>query len=150
MVKKYHPMECVSEKGVIRSASEPYIEAEKRKQKVFFTCEWVNRHANKPAMARGAQAMLSSGQVFIPKTSEGDDFKDELLRFDAAKDDNRVDAFVNLCLRLEFIWESAPPKIKPEKGSLIGGELKIKDLMPPRFKKKTSRWSFKPRDIHSH
>jgi hypothetical protein len=138
----YKPLEIVGESGVIRRSAEPFIKRAMMKMRSFFRFEWVNRHANKPAMARGAEAMVASGQVFVPYNSDGEDFIDSCLRFPASKFDHDVDAFVNLCLRLEYIWETTPTKTEPEKSHIIGGDsISIKSLMPPRHVKRKSRWN---------
>jgi predicted phage terminase large subunit-like protein len=126
-VRKYKPTEVISESGIIRRASEPFIRRAMIQMKTFFHIEYVTRNADKSAMARPAQAMASSGQVFLPENSMGDDFLDECMRFPTSKKDNRVDAFANLCLRLEMIWAATPMK-KAEKGRIIGGEIEIKSL----------------------
>lgn len=140
-VKKFKPLEVISESGVIRRASEPFIGRAMRTRKTFAVFEWVSRNADKAAMSRGFQAMMASGQIYLPETSLGDDMFDECLRFPAGKDDHRVDAATNLCLRLEKIWEASPPDILQELDPILcGGGIKISSLMPPRFKKKESRW----------
>lgn len=144
MGKRYKPLEICSESGVIRRAAEPFIKRAMRVAKAFFVYHWATRSANKTAMARGAQAMVASGQVYVPYGQVGDDFIDECIRFPASKKDNRVDAFVNLCMRLENIWESQPTKtVSEEKPIIAGGGIPIKSLMPPRFTKKRSAWSNK-------
>ena len=95
-------------------------------------------------MARGAQAMAASGQVFVPNNSVGDRFIEDCTKFPASKDDHRVDAFVNLCLRLEFIWEAQAPKTVTEERPIFStNEIKISKLMPPRMNKKDNRWKRK-------
>lgn len=137
----FKPIEIVGESGVIRRAAEPWIKRAMIKMKSFFKFEWVHRHANKPAMARGAEAMVASGQVFVPHNSDGDDFIDSCLKFPASKQDHDVDAFVNLCLRLEDIWEANVPKTVTEESPIIGSaSISIKSLMPPRHVKRKSRW----------
>lgn len=127
--KRFKPMKICSESGVIRRAAEPFIKRAMMKAKSFFSFEWAHRSANKPAMARGAQAMVASGQIFVPYGSVGDDFIEECLKFPASKKDNRVDAFVNLCMHLEFIWDAAPPKTVTEESTIIeGGGIPIKSL----------------------
>jgi phage terminase large subunit-like protein len=137
--KRYKPLMVCSESGVIRRAAEPFIRRAMRKTMTFLSFNWAHRHANKAAMARGAQAMAASGQVFVPYGEIGDRFIDECCSFPAGKSDNRVDAFVNLCLHLEGIWDAAPPKTVEEEKPEIG-VMTIKSLMPPRFPKKKSRW----------
>jgi hypothetical protein len=142
-VKINRPQECISEAGVIRRAAEPFITRAMRKTKTFFNQVWVTRSANKQAMAAPALAMVNSGQVFLPKNSDGERFLDACLKFPASKDDHEVDSFANLCLRLETIFEAHVPAPKNEKVVVISGEIPIKSLMPPRFKPKSSRWAHK-------
>jgi len=140
MGQQYKPMEMISETGVIRRASEPFIKRAMLNMKAFFRFEWVHRHADKTAMARAAQGMCASGQFYLPNSPLGMRWRDEMLRFPAGKDDHRVDALANLCLRLEEIWAAAPPKVKEEKDGIIDAGIPIKKLMPPRFPKRKSRW----------
>ena len=141
MGRIFKPREVCGESGVIRRASEPFMKRAMMKAKFFMKFEWATRSANKPAMARGAQAMVASGQVYVPNNSVGDKFIDDCLKFPASKEDHRVDAFVNLCLRLEVMWETETPKpVTEEKTIIEGGGIPIKKLMPPRFNKRQSRW----------
>jgi predicted phage terminase large subunit-like protein len=140
-VKKWKPMEVVSESGVIRRAAEPFLKRAMRKRKIFAVFEWMGRNADKSAMARPLQAMMAAGQVYFPENSVGIDTMDEFVRFPAGKNDHRVDAAANLCLRLEKVWESAAPEVIEENAVILGGGIPIKQLMPDRFPKKRSRWS---------
>ena len=138
--------EAVSEAGVIRKAAEPFITRAMRKTKTFFTQSWVNRSANKKAMAAAAVAMVNSGQVFMPRNSDGEDFISACLRFPSSKDDHDVDSFANLCLRLEVMWDTQPRVQEDKKPVIIGGsfggeEMKVSQFMPPRFPKRKSRWT---------
>jgi predicted phage terminase large subunit-like protein len=144
-VRMFRPYEAVSESGVIRRAAEPWIKRAQQQQGVFFNQTWVTRSANKEAMAASAIAMVNSGQVYVPDNSVGWNFVDMCLKFPASSDDHDVDAFANLCLRLENLWEASPPRQQAKKSVIIdgtfGGEpLKVKQFMPPRFPKKRSRW----------
>lgn len=142
-VRKWKPVECISESGVIKRAAEPFVMRAMRKAKTFFTQTWITRSANKPAMAQGAIAMVNSGQVYLPRNSDGERFLNACLKFPASKDDHEPDSFVNFCLRLERIWEATPITGPEEEKVVIGGEIKISSLMPPRFSKKPkSRWAF--------
>ena len=137
----HKPMELISEAGIIRRASEPFLKRAMIKTKKFFTCTWITRNADKSAMARPAQAMAASGQIYLPKTSVGDDFLAEMMMFPASNKDHRVDSLANFCLRLEAIWDANPVETTSKKPDMIFGELKVKDLMPPRIARKKSRWS---------
>lgn len=137
--------EVVSESGVIRKAAEPFILRAMRKTKTFFTQSWVNRSAKKTAMAASAIAMVNSGQVFMPRNSDGEDFIAGCLRFPNTNDDHDVDSFANLCLRLEVMWEHAPRVEEDKKPVIIGGSfggepMKVKSFMPPKYPKRKSRW----------
>ena len=95
-------------------------------------------------MARPAQAMHASHQIRLLPGPVGDRFMDELVAFPARKEDHRVDSLANLCLRLEAIWDANPPKQEKEKsvniGSFGGAPIPIKQFMPERFEKRSSRW----------
>lgn len=147
--KIFKPVEAISEAGVIRRAAEPFITRAMRRTKTFFTQTWVNRSANKTAMAASAVAMVNSGQVFLPRNSDGEDFLAACLRFPNSNDDHDVDSFANLCLRLQTIWEAHTPKLEEKKPVIIGGSfggepMKIKSFMPPRQDKRKSRWTKRP------
>jgi len=133
------PMAGVGEKGVIRQASEPYIAKECERRGAWFRREYMNRGADKQAMARPLQAMLASGRVYFPDTTVGDDLEQEFLKFPTSKLDNRVDALANLCLFLEDLWEANPPKPEKRPGPVMI-EHKVKDFMPARHVKRKSKW----------
>jgi predicted phage terminase large subunit-like protein len=137
----YNPIACISEAGVIRRASEPYIKRAMQREGRFAQFEYMTRNADKPAMARGAQAMCSAGQVYLPANSVGDNTIDECLRFPASKIDHRVDAFANLCLYLEKLWEASPPRKRAEEMGVLEHGFKVSQVMPPKFSKKRSRWA---------
>jgi len=144
LIRRYRPLEVISESGVIRRAAEPFIKRAMVKTKVFASFTWVTRHADKLAMARPAQAMHASHQIRLLPGPVGDRFMDELVAFPARKEDHRVDSLANLCLRLEAIWDANPPKPEEEKsvniGSFGGAPIPIKQFMPERFEKRSSRW----------
>ena len=140
-VKIYKPLEVISESGVIRRAAEPFIQREMRTRKIFAVFEWVGRNADKSAMARPLQAMMAAGSILFPQTSVGEATMDEFVRFPAGKSDHRVDAAANFCLRLEKIWETAPPVKEEVKSAILtGGGIPIKSLMPKRHNSKRSIW----------
>jgi len=144
-VQLYKPIECISEAGVIRRAAEPFIKRAMQRKGVFTKFHWVTRHADKVAMSRSAQAMHASGQILLLPGPKGDRFMDELVAFPARADDHRVDSLANLCLRLEVLWESNPPRPREEKsvklGAFGGDPIPIKQFMPERHPKRKSRWT---------
>ena len=139
----YKPIECISESGVIRRASEPYIKRAMVQTGHFAMFEYVTRSADKSAMARPAQAMTAAGMVYYPANSVGDNTMDEMLRFPAARADHRVDAKANFFLRLEVIWDAAPPRKEPKEPGVLQHGFKVKHIMPPRHSKRKSRWAHK-------
>ena len=143
LVSMHKPLEVISESGIIRRASEPFIAREGQRRKIFALYEYVHRHGDKEAMARPFQAMVNAGQVYLPNNSVGDKMQDEMLRFPTSKEDHRVDAGTNLCLRLEHIWASNPPREEKKVEKTISDPgLLVSDLMPPRFTRKKSRYAF--------
>ncbi len=139
-ISMHKPLAVVGESGVIRRAAEPYLARAMRNRGHYATFHWMNRNADKSAMARPAQAMTAAGSVYFPPTSVGDNMVDECLRFPAGKKDHRIDAFANLCLHLEEIWDAAPPRPAPKKPGVLDHGIKISSLAPPLHKKKRSRW----------
>ena len=137
----YRPIACISESGVIRRASEPYIKRAMVHTGHFAMFEYMNRNADKSAMARPAQAMVAAGQVYFPATSVGDNMVDEMLRFPAAKADHRVDSLANFTLYLEQLWAANPPRKEQAEPGVLDHGIKVSKLMPPRHKKRKSRWS---------
>jgi hypothetical protein len=142
-VKINRPVAVVSEAGVIRRAVEPFLKRAMLQTKTFFAQHWVTRSANKQAMAAGAIGIAASGNLYLPRNDDGELFKRDCLMFPASKNDHRVDSFVNLCLHLEQIWAAQPVKVElPAPDVIDGSSFKIRDMMPPRFSKKKSRWAY--------
>jgi hypothetical protein len=140
MCQIHNPNAVISEAGVIRRASEPYIKREMVQRGYFVLFEYMTRSADKQAMSRPLQAMTASGQVYLPRTSVGDNTRDEFLRFPAGKSPNRVDAGANLCLYLEKLWAASPPTPpKKQPGPVIISHT-VKDFMPDRHPKRKSKW----------
>jgi predicted phage terminase large subunit-like protein len=140
MAKIHKPMAGISEKGVIRQASEPYLAKECDREAFWFRREYMTRSSNKPAMSRSFQAMCSAGRIYVPPDSVGQDLVDECVRFPTSKLDNRVDAVTNLCLFLDELWEANPPVPEKKKPGKVVIEHKVKDFMPARRAPKKSKW----------
>ena len=140
MAQIYKPLKGISESGVIRRASEPYLARECINRGVLFTREYMTRSANKPAMARGLQALQNSGRLILQDNTTGHDTMNEMLKFPASALDNRVDALVNLTLYLEKMWGANPPKAPPPEPGKLVIEHKVKQFMPDRHTKRKSKW----------
>jgi predicted phage terminase large subunit-like protein len=142
LVKIHNPIKVISESGVIRRASEPFLARAMRNTGCFFACEWVTRSSNKEAMAAPAIGLCAQGMVYLPKNSVGENLLRDLLAFPASKQDHRPDAFANFGLHLQSIFAAQPVKaVKRDISVLESGEIPIKALMPPRYSKKRSRWT---------
>lgn len=89
------PVLWMSEKGVIRRASEGYIEAEQRRTKNYFKIEWIAATQSKAVNAKAFQAMVEQGKVHVPYCEWGDALIEQLAKF-TGKDDDRDDK-VDVC-----------------------------------------------------
>lgn len=114
LIRAYRPMMVIGEKGVIRKAMEPYIRQQSRERTIFGRFEWVNRTADKPAMAKGFQALASMGRVHFPMTAWADRVIEQLVRFDSGEHDDAVDACAHLGLALDSLIKGGKPRTLPE------------------------------------
>jgi phage terminase large subunit-like protein len=89
------PVLWMAEKGVIRRASEGYIEAEQRRRKAYFKIEWIAATNSKAVNAKAFQAMMEQGKVHIPYCEWGDALIEQLAKF-TGRDDDRDDK-VDVC-----------------------------------------------------
>lgn len=89
------PVLWMSEKGVIRRASEGYIEAEQKRTKNYFKIEWIAATKSKAVNAKAFQAMVEQGKIHIPYGEWGDALIEQLAKF-TGKDDDRDDK-VDVC-----------------------------------------------------
>ena len=89
------PVLWMAEKGVIRRASEGYIEAEQRRRKDYFKIEWIPATKSKAVNAKAFQALVEQGKVHIPHGEWGDALIEQLAKF-TGKDDDRDDK-VDVC-----------------------------------------------------
>lgn len=87
------PVLWMAEKGVIRRASEGYIEAEQRRRKDYFKIEWIAATKSKAVNAKGFQALVEQGKVHIPYGEWGDALIEQLAKFTGLDDerDDKVD-----------------------------------------------------------
>lgn len=87
---RHDPMLWVSEGGVIRKATEPFIKKAMRGKK-YYRLEWIESSANKAANARAFQYLAASGKVHIPYTPWGERLIDQLCKFPTGTYDDAVD-----------------------------------------------------------
>jgi predicted phage terminase large subunit-like protein len=96
LARTYQPFVWLSEVGVIRRSTEPYLL--KRQYDVdgeVFRMEWLPHIGNKGAHCRSFQAMASQGMVHIPYTEWGDELINELVKF--IPDTNFKDDKADVC-----------------------------------------------------
>lgn len=87
------PVLWMAEKGVIRRASEGYIEAEQRRRKAYFKIEWIAATNSKAVNAKAFQALVEQGKVHVPYCDWGDELIEQLAKFTGLDDerDDKVD-----------------------------------------------------------
>jgi predicted phage terminase large subunit-like protein len=69
LIYKWKPICWIAETGVIRRAVGPYLGQRMTKRNALTRLEWLPTTGDKEAMARGAQAMASMGQIKFPMRS---------------------------------------------------------------------------------
>jgi hypothetical protein len=79
------------EAGVIQRAVEPMLKAKLRQRRLSCPLEWLGSGQDKPARARGAQALVREGRVYVRDDGDGDCFIDECVAFPAGRHDDEVD-----------------------------------------------------------
>lgn len=89
------PVLWLAEKGVIRRASEGYIEAEQRKRKSYFKIEWLAATNSKAVNAKAFQALVEQEKVHVPFGAWGDALIEQLTKFTGLDDDR--DDKVDVC-----------------------------------------------------
>lgn len=91
----HDPMLWTAEKGIIRRASEPFIEMEQRRRKSYFKIEWLAASASKAVNAKGFQGLVEAGKVWVPRCEWGDALIEQLAKFTGKGD--QVDDKVDVC-----------------------------------------------------
>ena len=127
-VRIHQPLWFVGESGVIKKAVEPFLAKEMENQRTYVALEWLPTTADKPAMARSFQALMSAGKVYWPKNELAERVIDQLLRFPAGKYDDAVDACSLFGRFLDKTWR-ATPKPEPKPVNLVPSLL-ISDFEP--------------------
>jgi predicted phage terminase large subunit-like protein len=91
LARQHEPLAWVAEGGIIRKSVEPFLLREQRTSGIYFRIEWIVSNKDKAANARAFQALASQGKVHIPNTPWGEELISQLLRFPAARYDDKVD-----------------------------------------------------------
>jgi predicted phage terminase large subunit-like protein len=92
LAQKHGPVKWGAEGGMIRRASEPYLNKRMRERKVYFVMEWFPAIADKATNLRSFQARAKQGKVYLPKnTPWADDLVSQLCRFPKGKYDDKAD-----------------------------------------------------------
>lgn len=98
----YKPREFIAEKGVIRNATEPYLDKRMDERRVYVTKEWMAHIGDKTANARAFQARAANGKVYLPDNDTGRRILKQLLEFPAGKHDDIVDVCGLMGRRLQM------------------------------------------------
>lgn len=94
------------ETGPIKGATEPFIKRRMVERKVFMKLEWFSHsEASKEQNARGFQALVSSGRVYVPRgTDWAEALIDQLCRFPRGKYDDKVDVCSLFAKMINKLW----------------------------------------------
>lgn len=113
LAKEWRPYVWLAEVGVIRRSVEPFLNKEKKKNRVYFRSEWLPHIGDKGANAKSFQGLASSGKVYIPHCEWGDALIDQLVKF--IPNTNYRDDKVDVCGLFGRILDQAfAPTIKTE------------------------------------
>ena len=92
LAERHQPLRWAAEGGVIRRATEPFLNKRMRERRVFFTMKYFPSITDKPTNCRSFQARARQGMIHLPKnTSWAQDLVAQLLRFPKSKKDDKVD-----------------------------------------------------------
>lgn len=98
LARKRGITDWISEQGVIRRATEPFLTQRMRDllrkgQGQYFTMHWLPHIGDKMAKAKAFQSMAMAGEVHIPRCQWGDELIDQLVNFipNANIRDDKVD-----------------------------------------------------------
>jgi predicted phage terminase large subunit-like protein len=98
------------EAGVIQRAVEPMLVAKLRARRLSCPLEWLSSGQDKVTRARGAQALVREGRVFVRDDGDGDCFIDECVAFPAGRHDDEVDCLSLMGRAIDRV--SGPPMVR--------------------------------------
>jgi predicted phage terminase large subunit-like protein len=102
-IKAHKPLCWFAEAGVIRRSVEPFLTKRMQETRTYSRIEWTASIADKPTRARGLEARLAMGKVFIAHSEWGDRLIEQLLRFPAGKYDDAVDALSIMAMGIDKV-----------------------------------------------
>lgn len=81
-------------------------------------------------MGRSFQALVQQNRVYLPRTSDGEDLLNELIKFPAGAYDDGADMCALFGRYINKVWAAQAPEPKPEPKPLLEpGEVRIADLI---------------------
>jgi len=94
------------ETGPIKGATEPFLKRRLIERNHPMKLEWFSHaEASKEQNARGFQALVASGRVYVPRgTPWAEDLVDQLCRFPRGKFDDKVDVCSLLAKMINKLW----------------------------------------------
>ena len=118
MADRWKPVGWAEGKGGMQRAAEPYILKRQMERRVWFARTQLPETQDKKTRALAFQGRMASGKVFWPFNAPWfADAKSELLRFDAGKHDDIVDA---LSLIGRMLSSMAPGRTAPKPPEQMG------------------------------
>jgi len=100
------PQAGISEKGLIRNATETALDKRMNERKVYVAMEWLSHIGDKTANVRAFQARAAQGKVYLPKNDIGRRILKQLLEFPT----HRYDDIVDVCgLMGRYLNETVVP-----------------------------------------
>jgi predicted phage terminase large subunit-like protein len=150
LVLKWRPSQWGEETGQINAGVGPFLVRRARERRAYtWRRQFASRH-DKSVRARSIQGRMSMETLMVPKHAPWlADFKNELLKFPAGKNDDQVDALGLFGQLLEFVSNGSIKEDKPEKpkelvyqagpnGTSIGN-MSVKDAVAAMVKRRRDR-----------
>ncbi len=117
LVDKWNPSYVVSEVGIIRRASEPFIRKRMKDTGIRSVLKWLPHVGDKSAGCAAFRGMASMGEVYFPsnKSWATSELLLELLSFPAGINDDQVDACGLIGRTINETWAARVPVVQKKK-----------------------------------
>lgn len=104
------------ETGPIKASIEPFLKRRMIERKHIMILKWFSHsEASKEENARGFQALVAAGRVYVPRgVPWADALIDQLCRFPRAKFDDKVDTCSIFAKMINMLWASKAVKTEVE------------------------------------
>lgn len=120
MAEQWEPIGWAEEKGQIEKGVGPFISKRQQERRIFFSRHGFTSAADKRTRAQTIRARMSMGMVRFPRNAPWyPTLKSEMLKFDAGKNDDQVDALSLIGRMLAGMAKGRVPAV-PGPAAVVG------------------------------